>query len=351
MPNDIPTHIDHREALVTLLDEYTAPEPLDYDISTYEAWKPAKRRAFDERRLERIVSSIVVPIPPLEELLKEVRRASFFAERPVGRRGVFLSGPAAAGKTTAAFHAMVEAHRRHVNRYPDWKELGHTPVVYIEVASDTTAKGFMGRLLDFFGVPYTVRTTAEERTRMAMHQLTYARTSLIVIDEMQNLARLSAGHFAGSAQAIKNMMNGVRAVPLYVGINLDQSAVTHGELGAQFAGRSSLVRLGHLGYRTRHEQDLWRGVIHSFEQQLGLMNHAPKTLFPHAEELWRRTGGSIGELARLLTTGALELVLEGNPRAETLTLDYLSTIKLAIASERSLDAGQPTRKGAINAAA
>lgn len=343
-------HLDQRETLLPMLASHFKPEPLQCTLSEFEGWSDANKRTFNERRLKRIVGSVVVPIPALGELLKEVRLASWFSERPVGRTGVFLSGPATMGKTTAAFHAMVEAMQRHAKRYPNWQELNHTPVVYVEVASNSSAKGFMGRLLNFFGVPYGPRTTLEERTHMVMHHLQRGHTSLIVIDEMQNLSRLNNGNFE-SAQAIKNMLNGVRAVPLYVGLNLDETALTNGELGAQFAGRSTLVKLGPLGFSTAQEQNIWRGVIYSFEEQLGLLNHAPKTLFPHAKMLRTMTGGSIGALSRLLTTAALGLILDENPRAETITPDVLSLIKLDIATERTLDEGNDeNRKGASRAA-
>ncbi|GAA3917880.1 TniB family NTP-binding protein [Microbacterium invictum] len=338
-PEETYGHLDRRQTLLPLLASHTRPEPLALDLDAFRSWDTAQQQEFNDLRLARIVDSIVVPIPKLTEVLKQVRLAAWFAERPVGRTGVFLTGPATMGKTTAAFHAMVEALQRHEKRYPNWRELHHTPVVYVEVSSNSSAKAFMGRLLDYFSIPYRPRTTLEERTQMVMHHLRRGYTSLIVIDEMQNLSKLNNGNFE-SAQAIKNMLNGVRAVPLYVGMNLEGTALTNGELGAQFAARSTMVKLGPLGFATTSEQNVWRGVIHAFEEQLGLFAHAPTTLFPNAKLLWTLTGGSIGALSRLLTTVALELILAGDPDAETVTPQLLRRIKLDVATERKLDAGE-----------
>ncbi|WP_374978287.1 TniB family NTP-binding protein [Microbacterium trichothecenolyticum] len=106
--------------------------------------------------------------------------------------------------------------------------------------------------------PVTRTMTLEERTQLVLRHLREGRTSLVVIDEMQNLAAVTRSNFE-SAQAIKNLMNGVHAVPMYVGINLERTSVTEGDLGLQFAARSTLVKLGGLGYETAADRSLWKG--------------------------------------------------------------------------------------------
>ncbi len=329
-------HFDRKEALERLLEHHAPPHIDTTSIDEYLSWSPRQRREFNDRRSARIADSIVVETPSMQRLAKECRRASLFAQRDIGRTGVILSGPATMGKTTAARHAMVEAFARHKSRHPDWKDRGHHPVVYVEVPPKCNGKNMMGRFLHFFGLPVLDRDTLEVRTQKVTQVLQASRTSLIVIDEMQNLSGVaSAGRFE-SAQAIKNLMNSIKAVPLYVGINLENSSLTNSDLGSQFAARSTFVPLGRMEIDTPEGRKLWGGVIVSFERQFALLNHPEKTLLPLAKHLWTQTQGSIGALSRLLTVAALELIANDDPAGETITQELLDSINVDLTTEREL---------------
>ena len=329
-------HFDRRESLQLLLENDELPAPETATRDEYKSWSRAQQRTFDDRRSNRIADSIVIITPALEQLSREYRRAARFAHRPIGRTGIILDGPPTTGKTTAAFRLMVEAFDRHKNMHPDWKAMQHVPVVYLEIPPNCTGKTLMGRILDFFGVPVVQRMTLEERTRVVTELLAKAHTSLVVFDEIQNLAQSTTTGRFESAQAIKNLMNNVKAVPLYVGFDLDSSAFTNDDLGAQFASRCAPVRLSKLDISTSEARRLWGGVIVKFEEQLALMAHPPETLLEHAAYLWTRTRGSIAALSRILTTAALELIEAGKPDEETITKELLETIRLDLTTEREL---------------
>ncbi|MCM3778804.1 TniB family NTP-binding protein [Microbacterium hydrocarbonoxydans] len=331
-------HFNRREALEHLLESYSAPKTETVTVEQYKKWTPAKRMAFNDRRSARIAGSIVIETPSIRELKLECRRAAQFANRAVGRMGVILTGPATMGKTTAALRVMVGTFQRHVQRYPNWRELGHIPVVYIEIPSGANGKRVMGAFLDFFGEPAPNRMTLEERTRIVTSILTASNTSLVVFDEVQNLSGVSSHGRFEAAQSIKNLMNSVRSVPLYVGINLDKTAFTNNDLGAQFSSRSRLVKLGKLDISTPTGQSLWGGVIQGFERQFGLLNHPEKTLLTaeNARYLHTRTRGSLGALSRLLSIAALDLIDADDPENERITIEQLEDIKLDLTTEREL---------------
>lgn len=332
-------HFDRRDNLMRLLeaDLPTRVEPMR--IETYKALTPDERAEFDQQRIDRITGRIIVQTPDLKELLLEVRRASLRMHLPIGRTGVVLSGLPTAGKTTTAFRAMVEALHRHAKRYPEWKQLGHIPVVYIEIPPRCTARSLMGRILEFLQVPFPERMTQEARTHLVTYHLMHGKTSLIVFDEMQNLQRDSHGH-SESLQAIKGLMNSVKAVPLYVGIQLEKFLLAGDGLGEQFAARSSLVTLKKLSIKDPEDRKLWASVIYSFEKELGLLAHAPGSLPEEGTYLWNRTRGSLGATARLLTNAALDLIADGDPDQETISREHLDRIKLDMSSERELDRAQ-----------
>jgi len=349
-PTGIDMHFDRRHSLTNLLENYTPSAPETVSIEMFRKWSAARQEQFNQHRAARIAAGVVVKTRQIDELTTEIRRASAFAHRTIGRTGVIVNGPPTMGKTTAAFNAMVGAFRQHVRRYPDWKRDGHIPCVYVEVPPGSTAKGIMGRFLRFLDIPFIEKMTLEARTQLVTQHLQRAHTSLVVIDEMQNLARVSNGTFE-SAQAIKNLLNAVKCVPLYVGFNLDR-LFAHDDLGRQFAARSTVVELEPMPYRTTQAVKEWKGLIRAFETQFALFNHPTNTLIPHAEYLWQRTHGSIAALSRLLTIAALD-VIDLDPDDQVITIERLQTIKLDLATEQRFAALiTPTKnaKGARRAA-
>ncbi|MGV2900121.1 AAA family ATPase [Microbacterium sp. AGC62] len=345
-PGPVPGgHLNRERNLLPFLEARKTPVPEHLTLSAYNALGVRARTAFDARRVNRIRSNTDIMTPGLKDVLLEVRRAAMFKDLPVGRRGVILSGKPTTGKTTAATYALSEGLQSHAREHPTWKELGHSPVVYVEVPDSCSPKNLMGCFLSFLGVPYTSRMTAEERTELAIHHLVEGRTSLIVIDEMQNMAFDSHGH-SETQQATKNLMNAVPAVPLYVGFNLEDKLRSNKGLGDQFAGRSSFVALDHFEVDTEEERRLWGGIVYAFEQQLGLLAQEPRSLLLLADYLWDRTSGSIGTLSRLLTTVALDLIATGDPGNEFITEQHLETVRGDLVSERAY---QRTRKNEAKA--
>ncbi|PYC99897.1 AAA family ATPase [Microbacterium esteraromaticum] len=352
MPNKLEPlgHFDQREVLQHLLEHEATLNTMQVPPAEYRSWTRTKRRAFDTERSDRIADSIVIITPALQQLSLAYKRAARVAHRPVGRTGIILDGEPTTGKTTAAIRLAGEAFRRHIDRHPRWKEDGHVPVVYLEIPPNCTGKTVMGRIINFFGQPVVPRMTLEERTTLATQLFAKAHTSLVIFDEIQNLSQSnSTGRFE-SAQAIKNLMNHVKAVPMYVGFDLNSSAFTNDELGAQFASRCSTVRLGKLDISTGAGRQLWGGVIVKFEEQLALMAHPPQTLLKEAMYLWNRTRGSIAALSRLLTTAALDLIEAGDPDGELITKELLESIPLDLTSERLLSAATRETREASHAA-
>lgn len=330
-------HFDREHTLLPLLENYETPQPEPMTLDQFTVLDTRARADFNDRRVDRIAGNTDILTPDLQDLLREVRRASLRMTRAVGRTSVMVSGPPTAGKTTAAKHVMVDGLRRHERQYPEWKTLGHSPVVYIEVPSACTPKNLMGRFLTFLGLRFTAHMTVEERTKLVTEHLTRRHTSLIVIDEMQNMALTGRGH-SETQQATKNLMNAVPAVPLYLGFNLEQKLHSDKGLGEQFAARSTLVRLNHFTTNDPNERKLWGAIVYAFEKQLGLLAQAPKSLpAAHADYLWSRTRGSLGALSRLLTTVALDLIVEGDPTKEFITREHMDTVRLDLTSEREYE--------------
>jgi len=100
------------------------------------------------------------------------------------------------------------------------------------------------------------------------------------------------------------------------------------------AGRCVLINTG--PFRCDAE---WKGLIATLDDALRLHRHESGALTRHARYLYRRTGGMIGSLSRLVRAAAQLAILEGE---EAVTRKLLDSIPVDHAAE-SAPLGRPPR--------
>lgn len=325
-----PDVLDHWEGLTNALSR-TSIRPELPEAAAWDAMLPDERDVFNNRRLDYLGADLVILTPQLKSVVRKVQLAVLQnRSRVAGRTGVLISGESTMGKTTACIAAMKTLYGRYALQFPQFMELDHKPVIYVEVPAGSTGKAVVGRFAQFLGLPFKSRDTLESLMTTVVGQLQKSRTVLVVVDEIHNLSTINNGN-GESVDVLKSLSNRVPATFLYAGINIHRGPLLTGDRGQQIRGRFTAEVLHRYMTATTTEKALWNKIVESFEDQLLLFNHHPGDLAPHSGYLHDRTRGSIGSLGRLLTGAAQWLIsTTDSAEEELITLEVLESIPLDI---------------------
>lgn len=317
---DRPASLTTREGLA---DYLTNPFPRP-DLMTredYAALTESQRAEYNHARIRYASGHIVVNTPDLiaaTKLLAQCMQVNVW--RTSGHAGLMLSGDSTLGKTESTKALMRYTHHHFAKAHPDYADHDWIPVVYISVPAASTGKLLMKAFADFLGLPVKDRESMGDIRNRVVGALAAARTQLIVVDELQNLAGRSVG-LGESVDVLKNLHNEVHATFVYAGIDLSSSLVLSGTRGQQLRGRFSIHEMERLTLSDPVHRKVWKGLLNAFEKELPLHGHPVGTLRAMSDYLYERTAGSIGSLSRLLTGATIELIITG--AEETLTQSVL----------------------------
>ncbi|MEU0940805.1 ATP-binding protein [Embleya sp. NPDC005971] len=103
-------------------------------------------------------------------------------QRTTARPSLIVTGPAAAGKTTAVLHVGRTCHLAEAARHSGRAE-GRVPVAYVLVPPGATAKALATEFARYLGVPVTARMTQAQITEAVCHTYNRAGVHLVLIDE------------------------------------------------------------------------------------------------------------------------------------------------------------------------
>ncbi|GAA5199944.1 ATP-binding protein [Arthrobacter gyeryongensis] len=294
-----------------------------------------ERRAFDTQRLDFLGGGLTVATPQVKALIRNVRLAILGNRgRASGRTGVMVSGQSTVGKTTACIALMRSVHALYRLQHPGISGRGAIPVAYVEVPAGSSAKAMIGRFAHFYGLELPTRSTLEQTLHAVVTAMRSCSTQLVVVDELQNLNRISQGN-GESVDVLKSLSNQVPATFVYSGISIHLGGLLAGERGNQISRRFTLLEMQRYGHATADEVKTWNGIVRAFSQELPLMAHDSATFLKNAAWLHKRSGGNIGTLQRILVGGAQLLIVDGDPGQETLTREYMEAIPVDMGAERA----------------
>ncbi|WP_251443327.1 ATP-binding protein [Microbacterium sp. USTB-Y] len=324
--NSHTTALNRRESLLHYLQRpLAAPVPLDTTSS-------ADRHEHDQQRMDYLSGGIVLATSTVAKGKLLLARA--FQEnraRNSGHSGVMLSGDSSLGKTTTAKRLLRWVLEEYTRQVPHWEQDEHIPAAYVEVPSGSNAKDLLREFCDFYGLSVLSRdTTADLRTKV-VGAIRRARTQLIVVDELHNLAGRASG-LGEAVDLLKGLHNDVSATFLYCGLDVTNSTLMHGARGQQLMSRFAVIELKSYDWADTDQRKEWKLLIRTFESQLQLRDHTVRTLDPLAEYLYQRTGGSIGSLSRLLTGTAIDLI-QNKAKVELLDQKLLDAYTLDLTAE------------------
>uniref|UniRef100_UPI0035709F9A TniB family NTP-binding protein n=1 Tax=Streptomyces cinnamoneus TaxID=53446 RepID=UPI0035709F9A len=312
-------------------------------VTTWQGWQhfatspppappqPGKAARSTEERLAYHSAFVTVRTPAIDTLAHHVRTLMILGrhQTTTARPSLIVTGPAAAGKTTALLHVGRTCHLAHTQRNPapSGRRHAQVPVAYVLVPPGATAKTLTTEFARYLGIPVTTRMTQAQITDAVCHTYNTAGVQLVLIDEIHRLnPRTTTG--AQAADLLKDLTERIHATFVYAGIDVTTTPLFSGVRGAQLAGRATLITCGPLP--ARHGQTRpFTDVITDLENALDLTSHRPGTLPRHATYLHQRTAGRIGSLTRLIRQAAITAITDGTEKITKVTLDAVQLDHLA----------------------
>jgi len=322
-----PPQLDTLDGLYAYLNgKFDRPQIPSLD--EYLALDQTQRSELNSRRLDYVAGDLVINTPSIAAIVLDVQRALVANRRKAsGRFGVMISGASGMGKTTAALAAMRYAFSRYRAEVPQWESCGRLPIVYVEAPPSASGKAVISRFAQFLQLPVRNSDTLEALEAVVVAGLNAAGTRLVVVDELHNLSKTSPGN-GQSVDVLKSLSNRIAATFVYSGINIHSGPLLSGERGQQIKSRYTPRVIRPFAIANADDWKIWHGLIRSFEKELCLLNHHPGDLAEHARYLFDNTSGSIGNLARWLTSAAADLVVqEITPEDERLGIEQLAQFK------------------------
>lgn len=324
--------LDRREGLLQILSDQTE-RPSTPSLAEYQSMPSSEREAVDVARLTYMSKGLTVATPQIRKLLNQVQLAIMNnRDKLSGRGGVMISGESAVGKTTACLSVMRRVSALYNRQYDGFQQRDEVPVAYVEVPAGSSAKAMVGRFSEFYGLEFAARDSLEVILKAVVTAMRSCRTQMVVVDELQNLSRVSPGN-GDSVDVLKSLSNQVPATFVYSGINIHQGGLLAGERGSQIGRRFTLLRMSPYGRATPDDKKVWNGIIMAFSQELPLLAHSTEGLLKDSAWLHKRSGGNIGTLQRLIVGGAQLLILDGDPERENLTREHMQDIPLDLTAE------------------
>ncbi|MFB7344759.1 ATP-binding protein [Streptomyces hydrogenans] len=228
--------------------------------------------------------------------------------RGTARRGLIVSGPPGAGKSTNLLELGRSFERRERAKRP--RIADYLPVAFAAIPPSCTPKGLVMEFARFLGIPVHDRMTESTLTDAVCGVMVQRRTRLVFIDDV-HLLNTRTGPGAGSADQVKALAERIPATFVLAGVDVETSALLTGPRGAQIAARFKILRTAPMLNGTSDQKQAWHKLLGDMEQALRLRNHQPGTLVRNADLIHLRTGGVMASVFALVREAAICSVLDG----------------------------------------
>jgi hypothetical protein len=272
---------------------------------------------------------------------------------PGTRDGLMINGGGYQGKTETACETAAafedfwrELHEQLMPHTIEGTRDLFAPVAYCQTPVKATPKGLCESILDFYGAPYAKNLRGLVRSvRTSLHD---HNTSVLLLDDITRL-KMHREDDQDTLDLIRDLMS-INATVVLIGVDIPGSGLLQegrpdprngqwvfqpGARGrsrndaaaTQTERRFDLVNLDPFTYDTPAEAAAWVEHLAGIEIQLRLF-HAKEDMLTAGdmpEYLFRRTGGIVGLLRRLIQDGCTKAIENGRER---LSVDLFEEITL-----------------------
>jgi chloramphenicol 3-O-phosphotransferase len=334
-------------------------------LADYQRMSPRRRMLHDLHRAATHANLSIQETPmsaAVSRLMWSRIQNNALKHKPTTRAGLMINGGGYQGKTetacevAAAFEDQWLTLNDMINpeAVPGTRDLVAT-VAYVQTPVTATPKSVCQAILDFYGADHAKQTLPQlvhaVRTSLYDHG-----TKVLILDDISRL-RLHREADQDALDLIRSLMS-MHVTLVLIGVGIRRSgllregrrdlrgsgwtfppprqAVFNDETATQTERRFDLVDLDPFGYDTPAGIAAWSAHLAGIEAQLRLFRAAPGMLTGGTmpEYLFRRTGGIVGLLERLIEDGATHAV---DSEAERLTVDILDNVEINLGDRAGRD--------------
>ena len=334
-------------------------------VAEFRVMSPRRRQLHELHRLATHANLAIQETPmsaAVSRLIAGRVRGNALKHGPGTRAGLMINGGGYQGKTetvcevAALFEEMwLDLHGQlNPSALRGTRDL-HAAVAYVQTPVTATPKSACEAVLDFYGerckgmtLPQLVRTV-----KKALHE---HGTKVLILDDITRL-KMHREADQDVLDLIRSLMS-MSVTLILVGVGIRQSGLLHGgqldprtgqwsfppsadDAQTQTERRFDLADLGPFRYDTPGDIEAWVRHLAGIEDQLRLLHAEPGMLTSGdmPEYLFRRTGGVVGLLERLIEDGCSEAIGTGEER---LTADLLDDVDISLGnlSRRDPAAGE-----------
>ncbi|MDG4803190.1 TniB family NTP-binding protein [Micromonospora sp. WMMD980] len=318
-------------------------------LADYRLLSPRRRHLHDLHRAATHANLPMQDTPmslTVTRMMRSRLQSNALKHKPTTRAGLMITGGGYQGKTetaceiAAAFEdAWLELHAQlNPNAVPGTRDL-HAPVAYVQTPVTAKPKSTCEAILDFFGADHH-KMTLPQLTRSVRTSLHDHGVRALLLDDITRL-KMHRADDQDTLDLLRAFMS-MHTTLILIGVDIPGSGLLRegrhdrrtgqivfppppsGEgLSTQTERRFDLVHLEPFRYDTAGRIAAWTAHLTGLEQHLRLLNAAPAMLTDATmpEYLFRRTGGVVGLLERLIEDGCAEALDSGEERLTQALLD------------------------------
>lgn len=292
--------------------ELKIEKPAEIPFAVLGRLTPEDRQIYNWARARYSQAGAFVKTPQFVEFQRAARdRVYLNAHRQVGKLGLILSGEPGQGKTTTLLQIGKEHElRRRQTAQPTAAE-GWTPVVYVAVPAQCSAKALLLEFARFLGLPTLSRATYGTLLDTVANALRRCRTELVLIDDVHHLDLRFRQNIEAS-DMLKQLSERCGGTFVYAGIAVEETGLLDGTREGQIRKRFELHPASPFRITTKRGQADWGDLLLAIEDSLGLLQQPAGQILASAKTLHALTAGEIGPLKDLLQLAALHSMQDGS---------------------------------------